>query len=102
VNGDRTDQTFEYLNEEYRAWYVGYEAENGHPPSNQEAMDRWEYFLNPNGGYADYAHGTESGLPFGVVRPGRRAGQAGGGGPDLRPPVGALGARRWTRPTTWR
>jgi hypothetical protein len=64
VNGDRTNQTFEYLNEEYRAWYVGYEAENGHPPSNQESMDRWEYFLNPNGGYADYAHGTDTGLPF--------------------------------------
>lgn len=66
VNGDKTDQTFEYLNEEYRAWYVGYEAENGHPPSNQEAMDRWEYFLNPNGGYTDYAHGTDSWLPFGI------------------------------------
>lgn len=66
VNGDSTNQTFEYLNEEYRAWYVGYEAEHGRPPSNQEAMDRWEYFLNPDGGYADYAHGVDAGWPFGI------------------------------------
>jgi hypothetical protein len=59
VNDDSTDQTFDYLNEEYRAWYVGYEAEHGHPPSNQEALERWEYFLNPNGGYAEYSHGIE-------------------------------------------
>lgn len=66
VNGDSTNQTFEYLNEEYRAWYVGYEAQNGQPPSNQEAMDRWEYFLNPNGGYADYAHGVDTGWAFDI------------------------------------
>ena len=65
VNGDSTNQTFHYLNEEYRAWTVGYQAENGHPPSNQEAMDRWEYFLNPSGGYADYSHGTDGGW-FGI------------------------------------
>jgi hypothetical protein len=65
VNDDSTNQTFHYLNEEYRAWYVGYQAENGHPPSNQEAMDRWEYFLNPSGGYADYSHGTDGGW-FGI------------------------------------
>lgn len=59
VNGDKTNETFDYLNQEYRAWYVGYQAENGKPPSNQEALDRWEYFLNPNGGYAEYAHGVE-------------------------------------------
>lgn len=59
VNGDETNQTFDYLNEEYRAWYVGYMAENGKPPSNEEAADRWEYFLNPSGGYADYAHGIQ-------------------------------------------
>lgn len=59
INDDKTDQTFDYLNEEYRAWYVGYEAEHGHPPSNKEALERWEYFLNPNGGYAEYSHGIE-------------------------------------------
>lgn len=70
VNGDTPSQTFEYLNEEYRAWYVGYEAQNGRPPSNQEAMDRWEYFLNPGGGYADYAHGITGGGPGGADIPG--------------------------------
>ena len=59
INDDATDQSFHYLNEEYRAWYVGFQAENGRPPSNLEALERWEYFLNPNGGYAEYAHGIE-------------------------------------------
>lgn len=59
VNGDSTDQTYHYLNEEYRAWYVGYQAENGRPPSNEEAMARWEYFLSETGGYAEYSHGIE-------------------------------------------
>lgn len=59
VNGDETDQTFDYLNEEYRAWYVGFMAEHGRPPSNEEALERWEFFLNPDGGYADYSHGIE-------------------------------------------
>ena len=59
INDDQTDQTFDYLNQEYRAWYIGYKAEHGHPPSNQEALERWEYFLNPKGGYAEYSHGIE-------------------------------------------
>jgi hypothetical protein len=59
INDDETDQTFDYLNQEYRAWYVGFQAEHGRPPSNEEAMERWEYFLNPDGGYAEYAHGIE-------------------------------------------
>ena len=66
VNGDSTNQTFHYLNEEYRAWYVGHLAEHGKPPTNQEAMDRWEYFLNPDGGYADYSHGTEGSWFFNI------------------------------------
>jgi LysM repeat protein len=59
INDDETDQTFDYLNQEYRAWYIGFQAEHGRPPSNQEALERWEYFLNPNGGYAEYSHGIE-------------------------------------------
>ena len=62
INDDGTDQTFHYLNEEYRAWYVGFQAEHGRPPSNEEALERWEYFLNPDGGYAEYAHGIERDL----------------------------------------
>lgn len=62
INDDETDQTFDYLNQEYRAWYVGFQAEHGRPPSNEEAMERWEYFLNPDGGYSEYAHGIERDL----------------------------------------
>jgi len=58
VNGDKVSQTFEYLNEEYRAWYVGFLSQNGRPPTNQEAVDRWEYFLNPNGSYASSSQGA--------------------------------------------
>ncbi len=55
VNDDAVKPTFDYLAEEYRAWYVGEQAYDGSPPTNQEALNRWEYFLNPNGGYAGSA-----------------------------------------------
>ncbi|MEP7044878.1 MAG: hypothetical protein ABI843_17580 [Dokdonella sp.] len=55
VNGDKVASTFDYLNEEYRAWYVGYSAEHGHPPSNKEALERWSYFVTPGSGYYDMA-----------------------------------------------
>ena len=55
INGDKVAQTFDYLNEEYRAWYVGFSADNGRPPSNEEALERWSYFLDPNSGYYDSA-----------------------------------------------
>lgn len=55
INGDKVAQTFDYLNEEYRAWYVGHQAANGRPPSNQEALERWAYFLDPGSGYYDSA-----------------------------------------------
>ena len=55
VNGDKVAPTFNYLNDEYRAWYVGHQAANGKPPTNGEAIDRWKYFLTPGGGYWDLA-----------------------------------------------
>jgi hypothetical protein len=68
VNHDQTSQTFKYLNEEYRAWYVGLLSQNGKPPSNREAMDRWEYFLNPNSIYANYSHEV-NGSPGALDKP---------------------------------
>ncbi|HEY0230519.1 MAG TPA: hypothetical protein VGC55_04655 [Dokdonella sp.] len=55
INGDKVAPTYDYLNDEYRAWYVGYSAENGHPPSNKEALERWSYFVSPGGVYYDSA-----------------------------------------------
>lgn len=55
INGDKVKPTFDYLNQEYRAWYVGFSASHGRPPSNQEALERWSYFLSPGGGYYDSA-----------------------------------------------
>lgn len=55
VNGDKVASTFDYLNDEYRAWYVGHEAANGKPPTNRDAIERWKYFLTPGGGYWDLA-----------------------------------------------
>jgi len=58
VNGDEPAPTFGYLNEEYRAWYVGRLAASGEPPTNKEAIERWKWFLDPNGGYWDEAEGA--------------------------------------------
>lgn len=55
INDDKVAETFDYLNEEYRAWYVGESAINGRPPTNEEALERWAYFLDPGSGYYDSA-----------------------------------------------
>ena len=60
TNEDRVDETFEYLNEEYRAWYVGELAQNGSPPTIQQAVDRWEFFLSPGNSYSDESLGEGS------------------------------------------
>lgn len=41
VNGDKVENTYKYLEQEYRAWYTGFKAEFGHPPTNADAMGRW-------------------------------------------------------------
>ncbi len=40
VNGDRNRATYKYFQAEYRAWYVGWIAENGKVPTRQQAYDR--------------------------------------------------------------
>jgi hypothetical protein len=56
LNKDEVDKTFKYFEAEYRAWYTGFTAEHGQPPTNQEAMEqriRWQ--LNPSSFYGKYA-----------------------------------------------
>ena len=55
INGDKVAPTFDYLNAEYRAWYVGHQAQYGQPPSNEEALERWAFFLSPGSNYYDLA-----------------------------------------------
>lgn len=40
VNNDSVAPTAEYFFEEYRAYYVGFVAENGRPPTRDEIVDR--------------------------------------------------------------
>ena len=52
MNNDKVANTYKYYEAEYRAWYVGFEAKNGKPPTNQEAIEqrmRWQ--LNKDGPY---------------------------------------------------
>lgn len=46
VNGDKVANTYQYLEQEYRAFYTGFKAEFGHPPTNADAMDRWRNEIN--------------------------------------------------------
>ncbi len=55
-NNDKVANTFDYFNAEYRAWYVGFQAQNGRVPTNQEAMEqRIKWQLNPESFYGKYA-----------------------------------------------
>lgn len=56
VNNDKVSSTFHYFEAEYRAWYVGFKAEHGRVPTNEEAMDqRISWQLNPDSDYGKYA-----------------------------------------------
>ncbi len=56
INGDKVAKTYKYFEAEYRAWYVGFKAENGREPTNQEAMEqRLSWQLNPDSFYGKYA-----------------------------------------------
>ncbi len=56
IQNDKVDKTFKYFEAEYRAWYVGFKAEHGRVPTNQEAFDqRISWQLNPNSFYGKYA-----------------------------------------------
>lgn len=46
INGDEVTNTFHYFEAEYRAWYVGFQAEHGRPPTSAEALDQrieWQF-----------------------------------------------------------
>jgi len=56
INGDRVADTFHYFEAEYRAWYVGFQAQNGRVPTNQEAIDqRIKLQFNPESFYGKHA-----------------------------------------------
>lgn len=55
LNGDEPDKTYKYFEAEYRAWYVGFKAEFGRPPTNAEAQERIAYQLKPSTFYGKYA-----------------------------------------------
>ncbi len=53
LNGDRNASTHDYFMGEYGAWYVGFTAANGRPPTRAEAYDRCVYLLTQTeGAYA--------------------------------------------------
>jgi hypothetical protein len=56
LNNDLVADTFHYFEGEYRAWYVGFQAQNGRVPTNQEAMEqriRWQF--DPDSSYGQHA-----------------------------------------------
>ena len=56
INNDKVASTFHYFEAEYRAWYIGFKAEHGRAPTNEEAMDqRISWQLNPDSVYGKYA-----------------------------------------------
>ena len=56
LNSDKVASTYKYFEAEYRAWYVGFKAENGREPTNQEAMEqRISWQLNKDSFYGKYA-----------------------------------------------
>jgi|SRR5215470_11942915 len=40
LNGAEVDSSYRYFMDEYRAWYVGFKAENGRTPSQIECLDQ--------------------------------------------------------------
>jgi len=56
VNDDKVEDNFKYFQAEYRAWYVGFKAEHGRVPTNQEAMEqRIQWQLDPASFYGKHA-----------------------------------------------
>src|SRR5262249_27225561 len=55
INKDKSPpSSFRHFETEYRAWAVGFKAENGHWPTNKEAMTRVRQLLTAqDGAYAD-------------------------------------------------
>ena len=56
VNHDKVGNTFQYFEDEYRAWFVAFKAEHGRSPTNEEAMEqRVAWQLNPDSSYGQHA-----------------------------------------------
>jgi hypothetical protein len=58
VNHDEVADTFKYFNAEYRAWVVGFKAEHGRMPTNEEAMGRVRDQFNPKLAYGPSTAGA--------------------------------------------
>ncbi|WP_132999326.1 hypothetical protein [Luteimonas arsenica] len=52
LSGDRVADSYEYLEQEYRAWYTGFKAEFGREPTNAEAMGRWRNQIDGSASYS--------------------------------------------------
>ena len=50
--GDSVSNTYQYLEQEYRAWYTGFKAEFGREPNNAEAMGRWQNQIDGSASYS--------------------------------------------------
>lgn len=56
VNHDKVSNTFQYFQDEYRAWFTQFKAGHGRAPSNEEAMEqRVAWQLNPDSSYGQTA-----------------------------------------------
>jgi hypothetical protein len=56
LNNDKVESNYKYFEAEYRAWYVGFQARHGRPPTNEEAMkQRIVNQLDESGFYGPYA-----------------------------------------------
>jgi len=56
VNHDKVSDTFQYFEDEYRAWFTEFKAEHGRPPTNEEAMEqRVAWQLNTDSSYGQHA-----------------------------------------------
>ncbi len=58
VNHDEVANTFKYFNAEYRAWVVGFKAEHGRMPTNEEAMGRVRDQFDPDLAYGPSTAGA--------------------------------------------
>jgi hypothetical protein len=55
MNHDVPANTFQYFQAEYRAWYVGFQAQHGRPPTNEEAVNqRLRDQISPDTFYGPY------------------------------------------------
>jgi hypothetical protein len=53
--GDSVANSYQYLEQEYRAWYTGFKAEFGREPTNVEAMERWQNQIDGSPSYSTRA-----------------------------------------------